>query len=197
MYFAIEMMHEQLLINAFENINLTLDSHPIFFEMWEEIEFDRSDFITSSGNIERNFYVVISGVQVIYILTKDGDKQVIGFSFDGSFSGVYDSFLLEKPSHYFLEALTPSRLIKITKKQYDQLFEIYPEFERWGRIAHQDLLLGRVQREIELTTLSVKERYKIFMDRCPDKLRTIPQKYLASYLNMTPETFSRLRRGKS
>lgn len=191
------MEHQQVLINVFDNIDLTTEMHSRFFEMWEEVQFNRSDFITSSGKIERYFYVVISGVQTIYILTKDGDKKVIGFSFDGSFSGVYDSFLLEKPSHYFLEALTPSTLIRITKQQYDALFQIYPEFERWGRLAHQDLLVGRVQREIELTTLSVKERYRIFMERCPDPLRTIPQKYLASYLNMTPETFSRMRKEKS
>lgn len=195
--FCSTMEHEQLLINAFRNIDLSVEEHPKFFQMWEEIEYDRSDFITSAGKIERHFYVVVSGVQAIYILTKDGDKQVIGFSFDGSFSGVYDSFLMEKPSHYFLEALTPTKLIRMNKQQYDQLFEIYPEFDRWGRIVHQNLLLGRVQREVELITLSAKERYQLFMDRCPEKLRTIPQKYLASYLNMTPETFSRLRKGKS
>lgn len=190
------MKHEQLIANAFSNIHLSAETHSDFFEMWEEVTFDRSDYITRFGMIERYFYIVISGVQAIYILSKDGDKQVIGFSFDGSFSGVYDSFLLEKPSHYFLEALTPTNLLRITKAQYDQWFELYPEFEHWGRIVHQNLLLGRVQREIELTTLSAKERFDIFMERCPDPLRTIPQKYLASYLNMTPETFSRLRKGK-
>lgn len=191
------MEHEQLVINAFSNVSLSAQTHPEFFQMWEEVAFDRSAFITSSGKIERYFYVVISGVQAIYILSQEGDKQVIGFSFDGSFSGVYDSFLLEKPAHYFLEALTPSKLLRITKAQYDSWFELYPEFERWGRIVHQNLLLGRVQREIELTTLTAKQRFDLFMERCPDPLRTIPQKYLASYLNMTPETFSRLRKGKS
>lgn len=191
------MQHEQLLINAFRNIDLSVETHPEFFQMWEEVDFERSDFITSSGKIERHFYVVVSGVQTIYILSKEGDKQVIGFSFDGSFSGVYDSFLMEKPSYYFLEALTPTKLIRINKEKYDSLFEIYPEFDRWGRVVHQNLLVGRVQREVELITLSAKERYEIFMNRCPDQLRTIPQKYLASYLNMTPETFSRLRKEKS
>jgi CRP-like cAMP-binding protein len=191
------MEYQSFLVKAFHDIGLSPELHPEFFEMWEEVEFNRSEFITSSGKVERFFYVVISGVQAIYILSKEGDKQVIGFSFDGSFSGVYDSFLLEKPSHYFLESLSPSRLIRMNKRQYDSLFVLYPEFERWGRLAHQNLLLGRVQREIELTTLSVKERYQLFMERCPDPLRTIPQKYLASYLNMTPETFSRLRKGKS
>ncbi|NVK66048.1 MAG: Crp/Fnr family transcriptional regulator [Flavobacteriales bacterium] len=191
------MKHEQLLINAmnmFGPIDLSVETHPDFFRDWEEVEYKRSEFLTEAGKVERYFYVVISGVQAIYILNQQGDKQVIGFAYDGSFSGVYDSFLLQKPSHYFLEALTPSRLIRMTKSKYDGLFEQFPEFDRWGRLVHQQLLLGRVQREVELITLSAKERYQLFMERCPPLLRTIPQKYLASYLNMTPETFSRLRK---
>ena len=55
------------------------------------------------------------------------------------------------------------------------------------------MLIGRGKREIELLTLSAEERYINFMRRCPKVLLQIPQKYLASYLNMKPETFSRLR----
>lgn len=130
----------------------------------------------------------------MYILTKSGDKKVIGFSFDGSFSGIYDSFLKETASHYFLEALTDSRLLRMSKIQYDTLFNLYPEFNEWGRIVHQELLIGRVQREVELITMDAKERFDVFMQRCPKKLLTVPQKYLASYVNMTPETFSRMRK---
>lgn len=179
---------------AFRPLNLSESEHNEFFSMWRPINFDRNKFITEAGKTEKNFYVVESGVQVVYILDLDGNKKVIGFSFDGSFSGIYDSFLHEKPSAYFLEALTPSKLWMIKKANYDRLFEIYPEFDRWGRIVHGDLMIGRVQREIELITLTAKERFEIFMARCPEQLKTIPQKYLASYLNMTPETFSRLRK---
>jgi hypothetical protein len=84
-------------------------------------------------------------------------------------------------------------MIRITKNQYDNFFELYPEFNYWGRIAHQELLIGRVNREIELITLTAKERFNNFMKRCPNELLKIPQKHLASYLNMTPETYSRLR----
>jgi CRP-like cAMP-binding protein len=76
---------------------------------------------------------------------------------------------------------------------YHQLFDQYAELDRWGRLFFQNLLIGRVSREIELLTLPAKERYIAFMRRCPEELLRIPQKYLASYLNMTPETFSRLR----
>jgi len=186
-------MYQSLLKNAFTPLNLETETHSFFFNCWREVEFKKGELITEAGRVENYFYVVIEGVQAIYILTPQGEKKVIGFSFDGSFSGVYDSFLKCRDSHYFLEAITPSRLIRIKKEEYDQFFEKYPEFNEWGRIAHQELLIGRVQREVELITLTAKERFDVFMERCPDKLLEIPQKMIASYLNMTPETFSRMR----
>jgi CRP-like cAMP-binding protein len=190
-------MYESLLKNAFAPTELDLSTHEFFFNCWEEVAYKRGDFITEAGKIEKYFYVVIEGVQAIYILTPNGEKKVIGFSFDGSFSGVYDSFIKQNESHYFLEALTPTRMIRMNFKDYEQLFELYREFDKWGRVVHQELLIGRVQREVELITLSAKERFDVFMKRCPEKLLEIPQKLIASYLNMTPETFSRLRASNS
>ncbi|MEO9531621.1 MAG: Crp/Fnr family transcriptional regulator [Crocinitomicaceae bacterium] len=190
-------MYKSILKNAFKPLELNESLHPEFFEVWQERSFERNELITEAGKIEKSFFVVVDGVQCIYIITPKGDKKVIGFSFNGSFSGVYDSFLKNKPSAYFLEALTPTKMLSITKKDYDRFFELYPEFNYWGRIVHQELLIGRVNREIELITLSAKERYDKFMKRCPSFLLDIPQKYLASYLNMTQETFSRLRKSIS
>ena len=185
--------HTSLLQNAFRPLNLDPTEHVHFFNGWEEVEFPRHYFLTEAGKVERYFYVVIEGVQCVYILDTEGNKQVIGFSFDGSFSGLYDSFIKAKPTHYFLETLTPSRLLRTNLSSYESWFEHYPEFDRWGRIVHLELLIGRVDREVELITKTAAERFEIFMARCPDKLKEIPQKYLASYLNMTPETFSRMR----
>ncbi|PWL28221.1 MAG: Crp/Fnr family transcriptional regulator [Fluviicola sp. XM-24bin1] len=186
--------HYELIINAFRPLEILEAKHLEFLDFWEEVEHPKGSFLTEAGKIERYFYVVIEGVQAVYILTPNGDKKVIGFSFDGSFSGIYDSFLKESGSHYFLEALTDSRLLRMNKAQYDSLFDRYPEFNEWGRVIHQELLIGRVQREVELITMDAKERFDVFMNRCPKKLMTVPQKYLASYLNMTPETFSRMRK---
>lgn len=186
--------HNQIIKNAFQPLEITEERHEVFLDFWEEVRFPKGSFLSEAGKVERYFYVVLEGVQAIYILTPNGDKKVIGFSFDGSFSGIYDSFLKESGSHYFLEALSDSRLLRMNKKQYDSLFELYPEFNEWGRLVHQELLIGRVQREIELITMDASERFEVFMNRCPKQLLTVPQKYLASYLNMTPETFSRMRK---
>ncbi len=119
--------------------------------------------------------------------------MVLGFSYSGSPSGVFDSFIHQKPSDTFLEALKPSKLLAITRVDYLSLFEKFEGFHRWGHQFFQDILFGRLFREVELLTLSAEERYLAFMKRCPEELKVIPQKYLASYLNMKPETFSRLR----
>lgn len=188
------MDYSEYLIPAFKPINLSQKEHAEFFEMWSEVSFNRGEVITSNHEIERHFYVVIEGVQCVYVNNNAGEKQIIGFSFDGSFSGIYDSFLHQRQSLYTLEALTASKMICVNLNQYNQWFEKYPEFEHWGRIAHQELLIGRVNREIELITKSAEERFNSFQKRCPKPLLNIPQKYLASYLNMTQETFSRLKK---
>ena len=155
--------------------------------------FKAREIITESGGYERYFYLVLSGVQAIYLINDKGEKVIFGFSFNGSPSGAFDSFIRQEPSNFFLEALSPSKMIGITRQDFDLLFEKFPEFYVWRAHFMEDILLGRLSREVELSTYSAKKRFDAFVQRCPPELLEIPQKYLASYLNMTPETFSRLR----
>ncbi|MEM9325497.1 MAG: Crp/Fnr family transcriptional regulator [Bacteroidota bacterium] len=154
--------------------------------------FAARELVTEAGRKERYFYIVEEGVQAMYLIDGAGDKVVLAFSFSGSPSGIYDSFMYETASLSFLEALKPSTLHGITRSDFIELME-YPVMLRWKARFFENILLGRLSREVELLTLSAKERYEAFVARCPPPLLTIPQKYLASYLNMTPETFSRLR----
>jgi len=177
----------------FPQVNLSDAESSHFRSLWETKTFKQYEYITEAGGIENYFYFVLEGVQAIYLLNEKGQKVVLGFSYAGSPSGVFDSFISRNPSVTFLEALKPSTLLAISFNRYQELFERYPVFHEWGHEFFKNILLGRLFRESELLTLNSKERYIAFMKRCPDELKIIPQKYLASYLNMKPETFSRLR----
>ncbi|MEM6738452.1 MAG: Crp/Fnr family transcriptional regulator, partial [Bacteroidota bacterium] len=118
---------------------------------------------------------------------------IAGFSYRGEQSGVFDSFVTQKSSALFLEALTSSTLLAISRTDFKQLFEQFPEFYKWEARFLEQILIGRFSREKEMLTYNAKERFDAFMERCPKELLDIPQKHLASYLNMKPETFSRLR----
>ncbi|WP_422082966.1 Crp/Fnr family transcriptional regulator [Ulvibacterium sp.] len=184
----------QKLKGFFPQVHLGSEEESKFRSLWVLKSFNRSDLITEAGTTERYFYFVLEGVQALYILNERGEKVVLGFSYSGSPSGVFDSFIYKTPSFTFLEALKPSKMLAINWENYQSLFELYPDFQTWGHHFFRDILIGRLYREVELLTLSAEERYIRFMQRCPKELQVIPQKYLASYLNMKPETFSRLRK---
>ncbi|MEO9476041.1 MAG: Crp/Fnr family transcriptional regulator [Cyclobacteriaceae bacterium] len=173
--------------------NISKEAYDYLLRVFQVRELKQREFLTEAGSVERYFYFVISGVQAMYVISNKGEKVVLGFSYDGSPSGVYDSFIHETPSNYFMEALTPSKLIAINKQHYNELFERFPEFKDWRINFMETILFGRAKREVEMVTLTAKERFDAFTARCPQQLLTIPQKYIASYLNMTPETFSRMR----
>lgn len=189
---SMDPAHSQIILSCFQAAELADERIEGFLKDWNPVQFSHKELITEAGQIERRLFVVISGVHAIYYPDRDGNRVVIGFAFDGSHSGVYDSFIDQSPSSYFLQSLTPSIAYWVSHESYLKWFDTYPGFDRWGRIVHGKLLIGRVERELELTTLSSEERFVKFMRRCPEPLHRIPQKWLASYLNMTPETFSRL-----
>ncbi|MEM1136278.1 MAG: hypothetical protein AAGI07_10605 [Bacteroidota bacterium] len=95
---------------------------------------------------------------------------------------------------YFLETLTICKLLKTSYEKIIRLYEQSHMIERMSRIMVEKMLLGLSMRHIELQCCSAEERFKVFLRRSPHLLQLVPQKYLASYLSMTPETFSRLIR---
>jgi CRP-like cAMP-binding protein len=180
--------------SAFAVVSFTPELEAFFVENCTVRAYPRNTIITAAGVVERYLFLVLSGVQSLYLIDRRGELVILGFSYQGNFSGVFHSYLSQQPSDFFLEAHTDSLMLCIPLSAYQHLMDHYNDFNTWGRLFFQNMLIGRVTRETELLTLPAKERYDQFMARCPDELRTIPQKYLASYLNMTPETFSRMRR---
>ena len=179
--------------NFGEHIPISDDAYQFLSENFTERAYAQREFLVEGGSIAKYFYFALSGVQAGYLINSKGEKVIFGFSYKGSPSEIYDSFITQKPSSFFMEALTPSRLIAINREKYDELFARFPEFYQWRTHFIETILFGRGSREVEMLTLTAKERFDAFIKRCPDELLQIPQKYLASYLNMKPETFSRLR----
>jgi len=181
-----------LLKGVFPQVNFNLELESKFASLWSEATYSKGEFILQENQQEKYFRFVLEGIQVLYILHK-GKEIVLGFYYKGLVCSNFRSFLRKKPSELCIKTITPTKTLNISVDNYYKLFELSPDFQLWNRECYEYYIIDRFDRELDLLTLSAKERYDKFIVSCPDILHEIPQKYLASYLNMSQETYSRIR----
>ena len=145
--------------------------------------------------VENHISFIESGVVRLFIPKENPEKEItFGFSFKDQFISAYDSFLTRKPSLYQLQALTDTTLLSIT---YDDLQEVYKTTQIGnliGRLTAERLFLIKSKREQNLLNLTAEERYmKLFKER-PELLKVIPLKYISSYIGVTAQALSRIRK---
>lgn len=145
--------------------------------------------------IENHISFIESGVVRLFIPKENPEKEItFGFSFKDQFVSAYDSFLTQTPSAYQLQALTDTTILSIT---YTDLQEVYKHTQIGnliGRLTAERLFLLKSKREQNLLNLSAEERYlKLFKER-PELLKVIPLKYISSYIGVTAQALSRIRR---
>ncbi len=145
--------------------------------------------------IENHISFIESGVVRLFIPKENPEKEItFGFSFKNQFISAYDSFLTQTPSAYELQALTDTTLLSIT---YSDLQDVYNNTQIGnliGRLTAERLFLLKSKREQNLLNLTAEERYlKLFKER-PELLKVIPLKYISSYIGITAQALSRIRK---
>ena len=153
--------------------------------------FKKGDFIILPGQVQKELYLVKSGVQMSYFDTDD-KTHVIAFTYPPNLCAIPESFQSQTPSTYFLTCLTNSELEYITYDELIHLFDQSQQLERLFRRMTEFVLAGMINRHIELHALTIEERYKTFCQRSPHLLQLVPHKYIASYLGIAPTNFSKL-----
>lgn len=145
--------------------------------------------------IENHISFIESGVVRLYIPKENPEKEItFGFSFKDQFISAYDSFLTRKPSAYQLQTLSETTILSIS---YNDLQEVYKTTQIGnlvGRLTAEGLFLIKSKREQNLLNLTAEERYiKLFKER-PELLKIIPLKYISSYIGVTAQALSRIRK---
>lgn len=145
--------------------------------------------------IENHISFIESGVVRLFIPKEDPDKEItFGFSFKDQFVSAYDSFLTQEPSMYQLQALTDTSLLSITYNDLQDVYKTTQIGNLIGRLTAERLFLLKSSREQNLLNLTAEERYiKLFKER-PELLKIIPLKYISSYIGITAQALSRIRK---
>ncbi|ARV16799.1 Crp/Fnr family transcriptional regulator [Polaribacter sp. SA4-12] len=147
------------------------------------------------NEIENHISFIESGVVRLFIPKENPEKEItFGFSFKDQFISAYDSFLTQKPSAYELQALTDTTLLSISYADLQAVYKTTQIGNLIGRLTAERLFLIKSKREQNLLNLTAEERYmKLFKER-PELLKVIPLKYISSYIGVTAQALSRIRK---
>ncbi len=168
---------------------------------WENFEaclqlrhFKVDEAISHFYKTENYLNFVCKGIIRAYRLDNIGNEISLYFNFENEYSSSYDSFLMQEPSMLCLQAITEVTCLSISYSDLQVLYESSIKGERFGRIMAENAYKRRVQREYNLLALSAEEKYKELKLKQPKLIESIPQKYLASYIGITPQSLSRLKK---
>ena len=147
------------------------------------------------NTVETHISFIESGVVRLFIPKENPEKEItFGFSFKDQFVSAYDSFLTKKPSAYQLQALTETTLLSISYTDLQAVYNHTQIGNLIGRLTAERLFLIKSSREQNFLNLSAEERYiKLFKER-PEVLKIIPLKYISSYIGVTAQALSRIRK---
>ncbi len=162
-----------------------------FSSIWKNYDVKRKELISSAGEKENYLYFVTEGVQRVFFL--DGDKEsTLVLTYAPSFGGVMDSFLLQIPSRYYYESLTPSSFLRTDYNSFSSLLAKHPVLSDFVRKGITHSFAGLLERMVELQCFSSEEKFRKLLQRSPHILKLVPHKYLANYLGIDPTNFSKL-----
>lgn len=177
-----------------ENITPINDSDWHFFSSkLQEVRLKKNTVLLKLGEVENHLYFISKGIVRLYIPKEESDLT-FGFVFENKFVTAYDSLLTQSPSEYQMETLTDTVLWKISNKDLQEVYEKTSSGNSIGRKIAESMFLIKSKRELALLSKSAEERYfDLFSDR-PKLLQQVALKHIASYIGVTPQALSRIRK---
>ena len=121
-------------------------------------------------------------------------EHITWFSFEGEFVGDYPTFLDGRPAQTTIEAMMPSRVLRVTGQQLEQYFDQSMETMKLRAVIAEHILFQFRSRYLDLHCATARERYEQLLQRCPGIVEHLALQDIASFLNVTPKTISKIRK---
>lgn len=183
-----------ILENISRHIDLTEEEAEYFVSLLRPRTFRRRDFLLKSGDVARYETFVTRGLLRAYTVDKSGYEHVVMFASEGWWISDLYSFLTQTPGSQNIDALEDSEVLQVEKQDLEKLYLEVPKFDRFFRILLQNAFVANQQRILASISQTAEEQYLAFVKKYPSLEQRVPQHQVASYLGITPETISRIRR---
>jgi CRP-like cAMP-binding protein len=174
-------------------VNITDEEFEQYFMPIIKIRrFGKREYLIKSGEVEPYFNFVIKGLVRKYY--KKGHHEInTQISREGQIIMSQQSFLGRYPSEYHIEAIEPTVVVSIKYEHLEELYKKSKKMEHLGRLVVTYIMVISDRWQMQMVKMTPRERFLNFVMKNPELMQRVPQKYLASYLNIKPETFSRFK----
>jgi CRP/FNR family transcriptional regulator len=187
-------MHQNFIKHLQKYIHLNAHEIQVLKSAVPIMEVKKKDFLLREGELGKANYFVEKGLLRLFFINEKGSEQITQFALENWWMADHMSLMLQQPSHFYIQAVENTTVIAITHRQQEELFQQIPQLERYFRIMMQRAYAATQMRFKYFYDYSKEESYRTFVGLFPEFVQRIPQYMLASYLGLTPEYLSELRK---
>ncbi len=187
-------MYALILQNISKHIQLTQEETDYFISVLQIKKLRKKQFLVQEGDVCRYETFVNKGCLRAYHVDEKGQEHIAQFAVEEWWISDMYSFLTSTPAYLNVDALEDSELLCIDKPSLEELYLHVPKFERFFRIILQNAFIAHQQRILANMSKNAEDRYLEFIERYPQLEQRVPQHQIASYLGITPESLSRVRK---
>ena len=173
-------------------MDLSRSDFDLIMPLLELRTYDKKTYVVQEGEVDNYLNIVLKGLVRKYVVAPRGEIT-IQLATEGHLIQSEISFHKRIPSDVILETLENTVLVSVHHNNITWAVEHLPGAEELGRSIVTQMFIKKDNRYMEQLNISTRERFLQYMNNHPHMLQRVPQKILDSYLNIKPETFSRLK----
>ena len=177
-----------------KRVTLTEDEQEDFSQSFKLMTVKKRQFIVQPGFVSKNRYYVVTGSFRAYVIGDEGNEHTIQFAIDDWWITDYNSYIFQQPASMFVMALEDSTILQVSYESEQALKRKNPKFMEFFCVLAEGTAAYMARRVITNLTRTAEQRYEMFLSGYPQVVNRVPQYALASFLGMTTEYLSKLRK---
>lgn len=186
-------MYEQLKAYINDKITISEEELKTVLSYFKPLEVKKNEILLGHGQSSQRTFFVGKGCLRIFFINEEGQDATRYFAFENQFATGLVSFITGEPSEELIEVAEDSTLLYISHADFYHLLRIVPQWEKFYRTYLEKAYVNNTKRLMSFLTQDALEKYRQLLNENPIIVQRLSNKMVASYLNISQETLSRLK----